>query len=103
MSVVGQGALVGSFPGDGGFGAPTHFTPEGDTLSVVARHVTQGQQELWGDWRTGVRGQRISRYEQLPCQCKCLGNVDRWLFTHVYLYLIFFVFLDFLLVKQPWV
>ena len=56
MSIVGQGALVGSFPGDGGFGPPTHLTPEGDTLSVVTGHVTQGQQELWDDWRTGVRG-----------------------------------------------
>lgn len=49
MSVVGEVALVGSFPGDGGPGSTTDLTPEGNALSVVTRHITQRYKELWGN------------------------------------------------------
>ena len=57
VPVVGEEALVGALPADGGAGSSTHFTPEGDALSAVARHVGQGHQELRRHWRRR-QGQR---------------------------------------------
>lgn len=50
-SVVGEVALVGSLPGDGGPGAAADLTPEGDALSAVTGNISQRHQELWGNWR----------------------------------------------------
>lgn len=49
MSIVGEVALVGSLPGNGGPGPTADLTPEGYTLSVVTRHITQRYKELWGN------------------------------------------------------
>lgn len=49
VSIVGEIALVGSLPGDGSPRSTADLTPEGDTLSVVTGHITQGYKELWGN------------------------------------------------------
>lgn len=54
-SVVGEVALVGSLPGDGGPGTTADLTPEGDALAAVAGDISQGHEELWGNWEGGNR------------------------------------------------
>lgn len=49
-SVVGEVALVGSPPGDGGPGATADLTPEGGALSAVTGNISQGHEELWRNW-----------------------------------------------------
>lgn len=51
VSVVGEVAVVGSLPGDGGPRSTADFTPEGDALAVVARDIAQGNEELRRNWK----------------------------------------------------
>lgn len=50
MSVVGEVAMVGSLPGDGGPRSTADLAPEGDALSVVTCDIAQRHKELWGNW-----------------------------------------------------
>lgn len=46
-AVAGDGALVGAFQGDGGFGSPADFAAEDDSLPESTHHVWQRDEELW--------------------------------------------------------
>lgn len=50
MSVVGEVAMVGSLPGDGGPRSTADLAPESDALSVVTCDIAQRHEELWGNW-----------------------------------------------------
>lgn len=76
VSVVGEVALVGSLPGDSGPRSPADLTPEGDTLSVVTRNITQRHEELWGNW--GEKSQRLNP-EIFKTQHKLITAVKRCL------------------------
>lgn len=41
VTVVGENALVGPFPGDRGPRSTADLTPEGDAFSIVTCHITQ--------------------------------------------------------------
>lgn len=47
MSVVAEGAVVGSLPGDGGPGPAAHSAPQRDAVAALARRITDGGEELW--------------------------------------------------------
>lgn len=54
VAVVGECFLIGSLPCDCGFGAATHFTPQSDTLPFITGHITQGDEDLRGNWRKKI-------------------------------------------------
>lgn len=56
-SVVAEGAAVGSLPGDGGPGPAAHSAPQRDAVAALARHVTDGREEVW---RSCVRRRNVS-------------------------------------------
>lgn len=71
-SVVGEVALVGSLPGDGGPGAAADLTSEGDALPAVTGHIGQRHEELWGNWGGWVWGDLRMRYSNRELLNMCV-------------------------------
>lgn len=51
MSIVGEVALVRSFPRNGSPGSTADLTPKDGALSGVTRYIAQRYEKLRGNWR----------------------------------------------------
>lgn len=65
VPVAAQGVVVRAVPGDGGPGAPAHFTPQGDIVSTLTRCIADRDEELWWSWSKMTKVIFITSYKHL--------------------------------------